>query len=134
VIVLRGTGPNRGKLGDGVADTDPQAVGVPPLEAVANNIDSELTAKIANEFVKQAKQLLAGQPKANCLTLRGFASKPSLPTYEEVYGLKAAAIAVYPMYKGLAQLVGMDVVGEAKTLDEQMAVLKENWSKYDFFF
>jgi 2,3-bisphosphoglycerate-independent phosphoglycerate mutase len=134
VIVLRGTGPNRGQLGDAVADTDPQVAGVPPLEAVPNNSESELTAKFANEFVKQAKQLLAGQPKANCLTLRGFASKPSLPTYEEVYGLRAAAIAVYPMYKGLAQLVGMEVVGHAKTLDEQMEVLRENWAKYDFFF
>ncbi|MCC6492830.1 MAG: 2,3-bisphosphoglycerate-independent phosphoglycerate mutase [Pirellulales bacterium] len=134
VVVLRGTGVNKGKLGDAVRDTDPQAVGVPPLAAKAANAESQVTAQIADEFVQQAKRLLAGQAKANCLTLRGFASKPSLPTYEEVYGLRAAAIAVYPMYKGLAQLVGMDVVGQAKTLEEQMAVLRENWSKYDFFF
>ncbi|RIK75411.1 MAG: phosphoglycerate mutase [Planctomycetota bacterium] len=134
VIVLRGTGPNKGKLGDAVHDTDPQATGVPPLAAKAANAESQATAQIADQFVKQAKELLAGQPKANCLTLRGFASKPSLPTYEQVYGLRAAAIAVYPMYKGLAQLVGMDVVGAAKTLDEQMDVLQQNWAKYDFFF
>ncbi len=42
-------------------------------------------------------------------------------SYEEVYGLRAAAIAVYPMYKGLARLVGMDIVGKAQTLAEQMA-------------
>ncbi len=134
VIVLRGTGPNQGKLGDFVHDTDPQVTGVPPLEAKAGNHESEPTAKILNEFIRQAKELLKGQPKANCATLRGVASKPHLPSYEEVYGLRAAAIAVYPMYKGLAQLVGMDVIGQAKTLDEQMEVLKENWSKYDFFF
>src|SRR5690606_21126306 len=96
--------------------------------------DSEKTAQMAAEFVKQAKTLLADQPKANCCTLRGFSAKPTPPSYEEVYGLKAAAIAVYPMYKGLARLVGMDIIGNAQTLDEQMAVLEENWSKYDFFF
>ena len=134
VIVLRGTGANAGKLGDHVHDTDPQAVGVPPLDPQATNPESFLTASVAKEFVAQARKLLAGEKKANCLTLRGFAAKPNLPSYEEVYGLRAAAIAVYPMYKGLAQLVGMDVVGHAHTLDEQMQVLEENWSKYDFFF
>ena len=129
VIVLRGVG-----LGGNVADTDPQATGVPPLEPRAINSGSEKTAQVAAEFVKQAKKLLAGQPKANCCTLRGFSAKPNPPSYEEVYGLKAAAIAVYPMYKGLARLVGMDIVGNAQTLDEQMAILEENWSKYDFFF
>jgi len=134
VVVLRGTGPNQARLGDFVHDTDPQITGVPPLEPEPGNAESQVTARIAKEFVRQARELLADQPKANCLTLRGFASKPNLPTYEEVYGLRAVAIAVYPMYKGLAQLVGMDIVGDAKTLDEQMHVLKENWNKYDFFF
>jgi 2,3-bisphosphoglycerate-independent phosphoglycerate mutase len=129
VVVFRGAG-----LGGHVADTDPQATGVPPLEPRATNPDSEKTAQIAAEFIKQAKKLLAGEKKANCCTLRGFSARPNPPSYEEVYGLKAAAIAVYPMYKGLARLVGMDIVGNAQTLDEQMAVLEENWAKYDFFF
>jgi 2,3-bisphosphoglycerate-independent phosphoglycerate mutase len=134
VVVLRGTGPLAGKLGDFVHDTDPQATGVPPLAAEAGNAESRPTADALNEFIRQARELLKGQPKANCATLRGVASKPSLPTYEEVYGLRAAAIAVYPMYKGLAQLVGMDVIVGAKTLDEQMDLLEKNWAKYDFFF
>jgi 2,3-bisphosphoglycerate-independent phosphoglycerate mutase len=129
VVVIRGEA-----LGDRVADTDPQATGVPPLDPVAYNEASEKTAEIAIEFLTQARKLLAGQPKANFLTLRGFAAKPALPPYAEVYGLKAAAIAVYPMYKGLARLVGMDVVGEATTLDEQMQILNDLWSDYDFFF
>ncbi len=66
--------------------------------------------------------------------MRGFASKPSLPSYQEVYGLRAAAIAVYPMYKGLARLVGMDVVGQATTLHEQIDQMKTSWEDYDFFF
>ena len=129
VVVFRGSG-----LSGNVADTDPQATGVPPLAAVARDAASEKTARICDDFVSQVKGLLADEPKANCCTLRGITGKPSIPTFEEVYGLKAAAIAVYPMYKGLASLVGMDIVGQAQTLDEQMAVLKENWDKYDFFF
>ncbi len=129
VVLFRGPG-----LQGHVKDTDPQKTGVPPLAAVSHDPGSEKTAEIANEFVKQATKLLAGQPKANGLTLRGFSGKPDLPTYEEVYGLRAAAIAVYPMYKGLARLVGMEIVGKAQTLQEQIDVLKANWSKYDFFF
>jgi 2,3-bisphosphoglycerate-independent phosphoglycerate mutase len=129
VVVFRAAG-----LGGDVADTDPQITGVPPLKPKAHNAASERTAEVAAEFVTQAQKLLAGEKKANGLTLRGFSGKPNLPSYDEVYGLKAAAIAVYPMYKGLARLVGMDIVGKAHTLDEQIDVLTENWSKYDFFF
>ncbi len=129
VVVLRGEG-----LRGQVNDTDPQQTGVPPLKPVARDTASERTAEVCDQFVKQANELLSGQAKANGCTLRGVAEKPELPSYEEVYGLRAAAIAVYPMYKGLARLVGMDVVGEANTLDDQMDVLAANWSAYDFFF
>ena len=129
VVVFRGPG-----LAGSVKDTDPQKTGVKPLAAVATDEASRKTAEIANEFVRQATQLLAGQPKASGLTLRGFSGRPALPTYEEVYGLKAAAIAVYPMYKGLAQLVGMQIVGKAQTLDQQLDVLEQNWKDFDFFF
>jgi 2,3-bisphosphoglycerate-independent phosphoglycerate mutase len=129
VVVFRGKG-----LGGHMHDTDPQRTGVPPLDPVPSNPDSAKTAEVARELVKQSCAILKGQAKANGLTLRGVSGKPNLPSYEEVYGLKAAAIAVYPMYKGLARLVGMDIVGKAQTLDEQMKVLEENWSKYDFFF
>src|SRR3954462_4393240 len=129
VVVLRGEG-----LHGDVQDTDPQITGVPPLDPVATDAASKKTAEIAKEFIRQARELLKGEAKANGLTLRGFSGKPKLPSYEEVYGLKAAAIAVYPMYKGLARLVGMDIVGKAQTLAEQMTVLEEHWQKYDFFF
>lgn len=129
VVVFRGEG-----LGGHVADTDPQATGVPPLDPVAHDSASEKTASVAKEFLRQARELLKDEPKANFHTMRGFASKPDLPSYQEVYGLRAAAIAVYPMYKGLARLVGMDIVGSATTLDEQVAVLEEKWNDYDFFF
>jgi 2,3-bisphosphoglycerate-independent phosphoglycerate mutase len=129
VVVFRGEG-----LGDGVLDTDPQEVGVPPLAPRAEDASSKRTAEVAAEFIKQANLLLKDQKKANGLTLRGFAAKPALPSFEEVYGLKAAAVAVYPMYKGLAHLVGMKIVGKAQTLGEQFEVLAQNWNDYDFFF
>lgn len=129
VVVLRGPG-----LGGNVKDTDPQAVGVPPLAPVAADTASQKTAQVAEEFLRQAKEILKGHPRANFHTMRGFASPPVMPGYEEVYGLRAAAIAVYPMYRGLASLVGMDIVGKATTLEEQMQVLKQHWNDYDFFF
>jgi 2,3-bisphosphoglycerate-independent phosphoglycerate mutase len=68
------------------------------------------------------------------ITLRGFSRRPKIPTMQEVYGLKPVALAVYPMYKGLARLVGMDIVDGLKTLDDQLAALEQSWPKYDFFF
>lgn len=129
VVVFRGEG-----LGGNVSDTDPQKTGVPALDPVGHDAASKKTAEIAKQFLAQAKVLLAKEKKANFHTMRGFACKPALPTYKEVYGLKAAAIAVYPMYKGLAKLVGMDVIGKASTLEEQMDVLEQSWKDYDFFF
>jgi 2,3-bisphosphoglycerate-independent phosphoglycerate mutase len=129
VVIFRGEG-----LGGNVADTDPQKTGVPPLAPVAHDPESQWTAEVAKQFVAAAGGLLAGEPKANGLTMRGFSAAPHLRGYEEVYGLKAAAIAVYPMYKGLAQLVGMEVVGHPATLAEEIDVLERAWRDYDFFF
>ncbi|HIQ20631.1 MAG TPA: phosphoglycerate mutase, partial [Planctomycetes bacterium] len=88
----------------------------------------------AREFIAQAAKILATENKANGLTMRGFSVLPKLPSYEELYGLRAAAIAVYPMYKGLAKLVGMTVVGRPSTLEEEIDVLQGVWDQYDFFF
>ena len=129
VVVFRGEG-----LGGNVADTDPQKIGVPPLDPQADDHDSQRTAEIARKFLAAAGELLAGESKANGLTMRGFSVKPHLPTYEQVYGVRAAAIAVYPMYKGLAQLVGMEIVGEPGSLEEEIDVLQKAWGDFDFFF
>jgi 2,3-bisphosphoglycerate-independent phosphoglycerate mutase len=129
VLVIRGEG-----LGDAVADTDPQRTGIPPLDPVWHDNNSKKTAEIALEFFNQAKKILADEPKANCLTLRGFAKKPHMPSYKEIYGLKAACIAVYPMYKGLASFAGMELVGKPVTLTEEIETLEKAWNDYDFFF
>lgn len=129
VIVFRAAG-----LQGDVEDTDPQKTGVPPLAAVARSDGSKRTAELANEFLKQAREILKNDAPANFLTLRGIDKLPHIPTFQEVYGLKAAAIAVYPMYRGLARLVSMDVLDAGQTLADQMFRLEAVWQDYDFFF
>jgi 2,3-bisphosphoglycerate-independent phosphoglycerate mutase len=129
VVVFRGE-----QLGDAVNDTDPQAVGVLPLKAEGADEPSKKTAQIVNQFVSQAAKVLADQAPLNQVTLRGFARYPKIGTMQEVYGLKSAAIAVYPMYKGLARLVGMDILEAGANLNDQIATLKKVWNDYDFFF
>jgi len=129
VVVFRGPG-----LDGAVADTDPQVVGAAPLDPAPLAPAARRTAEVAAEFIRQARAITASEPQANGLLLRGFAARPALPSYAELYGLRAAAIAVYPMYKGLARLAGMTVVGEPTTLAEQIEALAGCWSDYDFFF
>ena len=129
VIVFRAEG-----LGGDLHDTDPQKTGVPPLEPSAKAPGSEKTIEVAKEFLKQAREVLKDDFPANFLTLRGVAKMPAIPTFEEVYGVRAGAIAVYPMYRGLARLVSMDVLDAGQTLDDQCARLKAAWNDYDFFF
>lgn len=129
VIVFRAAG-----LGGDVADTDPQKTGVPALDPVGKDPASQKTAEVAKQFLAQAREVLKNDAPANFLTMRGIDKKPAVPPYSEVYGLKAAAIAVYPMYRGLARLVGMDVLDAGQTLNDQMDRLKAAWNDYDFFF
>lgn len=129
VVVFRGEG-----LSANIEDTDPQAVGVAPLPAVARDEDSRRTAEFADRFVAEARRVLHAEPDANGVTLRGFARYPNIATMQEVYGLRCACLAVYPMYKGLARLVGMDILDAGHSLDEQVETLERVWDQYDFFF
>ncbi len=128
MLVLRGDG-----LSGELSDTDPQRVGVKPLPISAGP-GAERTAELVERWVEEARQLLAGHYPANMVLLRGFSKLPSIPTMEEVYKLKAGAIATYPMYKGLAKLVGMDILPSGETLEEEIQALKSNWDNYDFFY
>jgi 2,3-bisphosphoglycerate-independent phosphoglycerate mutase len=128
VCVFRGDG-----LGDQVNDTDPQATGHKPLEACGTDASAN-TARAVNQFVAEAARVLKDDAPTNMVTLRGFARYPKIDTMQEVYGLKAVAIAIYPMYRGLARLVGMDVADAGATLADQIDTLKKVWGQYDFFF
>lgn len=128
-LVFRGEG-----LRPELNETDPQREGVAPLEIVATDPAAERTAALAREFVAQARRLLGDRDQANALTLRGWATPPSLPQFPELWKLRAAAVAVYPMYRGLARLVGMDVLPTGTTFESEIETLRANWDNYDFFF
>ncbi len=128
-LVLRGGG-----LAGDLNDTDPQATGVPPLPVTAQCPEEERTAELLNTFVAKAREMLTDQPKANAITLRGIAERTRIPTFGERFKLRAAAIAGYPMYRGVAGLVGMDVLPIASTPEAMATMLKENWNDYNFFF
>jgi len=120
---------------DQVNDTDPQATGVPPLKAEGKNPNAQKVAKVLNKLAEEIAQIIKDEPKANYLLFRGVAQKPDIEPFPEKFGLKAAAIAVYPMYKGLAKLVGMEEVNpKGETVADEIETLKEVWDKYDFFF
>jgi 2,3-bisphosphoglycerate-independent phosphoglycerate mutase len=117
-----------------VTESDPQQTGVTPEAITALSPEAERLAGVANQFVAQAKARLAGHHPANMVLLRGFSRQPGFPTMTEIYKLKPAAIAIYPMYRGLARLVGMEVVETGTTLEDEFATLKQNYANYDFFF
>jgi 2,3-bisphosphoglycerate-independent phosphoglycerate mutase len=129
-VIMRGEG-----LSPNIADTDPQQTGVPPLDATALDEASRRATDLFNQWIARAGEALASHSKANCLTLRGFSTDPNLPTFKDSYGLKAACISVYPMYKGVSKLVGMDIVqfsGEAP--EDEFAAASRAWNDHDFFF
>ncbi|MGD9117528.1 MAG: 2,3-bisphosphoglycerate-independent phosphoglycerate mutase [Dehalococcoidia bacterium] len=121
-------------LAPDVSDSDPQQLGVAPKAVTALSPKAKTMAAVANRFAEQAKAILAEYHPANMVLLRGFSQRPDLPTMPEVYKLKPAAITVYPMYRGLAKLLGMQVLDTGATTAEEMAALKANFDAYDFFF
>lgn len=129
LVVLRGEG-----LDSGLADTDPQVTGVPPVAPVALDPAAERTAALVAELDSQVRAVLSDQPKANGLLLRGFDMFREVPSFRDRYGLRAAAVAIYPMYRGIARLLGMDILGQPADLAEQLAILRDAWGDYDYFF
>ncbi len=131
VFVLRGEGLNAA-----VSDTDPQATGVAPLPAKALKPEAAYTADLINQWIDRAREVLKGQHPANMLTLRGFAMDPNLPKMRDVFKLKPACVAVYPMYKGVSKLVGMDVIqtGDHDSTEDEFRKVAEIWDQYDFVF
>jgi 2,3-bisphosphoglycerate-independent phosphoglycerate mutase len=123
-------------LSDALSDSDPQRVGLEPLpvEPTSDDPGAKKSAELANAFIEQADQILADHHPANTVLLRGFGMHPALPKFDEIYELHAAAIAGYPMYKGLAHLAGMKVLQEGEGTAGEFETLRNNWGSYDFFF
>jgi len=133
VLTLRGE-----DLSSELTDSDPQQMGLAPKKIEALSPQARRTAEIANEFVSQARGLLrsrvANIPSANMVIMRGFSQRPDIPSLPEIYKLKPAAIAVYPMYRGLARLVGMEVLLAGDNIADQLESLQQHYKDYDFFF
>lgn len=123
-------------LDGNLADTDPQVVGKAPLDVKALVQEAADTAVYVQRWINAAKEVLRNEHPANMITMRGFGQDPNLPKFQDLYRLKAACVAVYPMYKGVSRLVGMDVLPTDPDFSpaDEFAVVAENWGKYDFFF
>jgi 2,3-bisphosphoglycerate-independent phosphoglycerate mutase len=129
LVVLRGPG-----LDPRLSDTDPQQVGLAPLAARALDPEAKRTADLVAEVDTQIRRVLAEEPRANVVLFRGFDTHRELPSFETRFALRAAAVAIYPMYRGIARLLGMDVLGRPADLAEQLAILRDAWDDYDYFF
>lgn len=128
-LILRGEG-----LSGDLSETDPGLLGRPPAQAEAHIPAAQHTAELVNEFVAQAGSMLAHEHPANMVLLRGFAKHPGFPTFDQVYGLKAGAVAVYPMYRGLASLLGMQLLDTGPSIAEEFRTVADHWSDFNFFY
>ncbi len=129
VVVFRGEG-----LGANLPDTDPQKEGVFPIEPQGRDFKSRETARVVRAFLKKAREVLRDEPKANGILLRGFASRPKLEPFGQRYGLKALALASYPMYRGVTRLLGMDTPLDLQTFEDELAYLQDQGNDYDFVY
>jgi 2,3-bisphosphoglycerate-independent phosphoglycerate mutase len=129
VVLFRGE-----KLEEGLSETDPQEIGKPPLPVRAEAEHARHAAEVANLFVAEARKVLATERPANMVLLRGFSKYPKIMKLTEIYGVRAGVIAVYPMYRGLARLVGMEAVKAGDTVADEFAALEKHFSRFDFFF
>lgn len=133
-LILRGEG-----LEDGLTDTDPQTTGVPPKPVEATRPEARETAELVNKWLEKAWEVLAADARendhaANSCNLRGLSKEPGLPSLPDIYKIRCGAIATYPMYRGVAQLVGMDVLPTGDTIEDEVETLKKHWDEYDYFF
>jgi 2,3-bisphosphoglycerate-independent phosphoglycerate mutase len=129
-FVARGPG-----LEDALTESDPQRTGVPVLPVRGLRPGSDKAADLVNQFLGEARRRLADRSPANMIMLRGFAASPVLPSFLERYGLRAAAIAVQGMYRGVARLAGMQVLPlEGDSLANEFTALERHWGEFDFFY
>lgn len=129
LLVVRGS-----RLSAALTDSDPQTTGQPPRPVRPQQPEAAHTAELVNQFTAQAHRILANERPANAILLRGFAERPSLPSLTELYGLRPAAIAVYPVYHGLARLAGMTVLDTGTNFAAEVETLRKHRAEYDFFY
>jgi 2,3-bisphosphoglycerate-independent phosphoglycerate mutase len=121
-------------LSQDLTDADPQKENHPRAEARPLSSEAKSTARVVNGFLDRVTEILASQPKANAVLLRGFAQFPAIPTLQERFRLRPAAIANYPMYRGLAKLVGMEVLEVGPDTADLFSTLEHRYVDFDFFY
>jgi len=121
-------------LSDALSDADPQKEGKPPLPTTPQAPEAGTASAVVNRFLDDIAEVLKGEAKANAALLRGFSKFPSIPTMQELFKVRPAAIANYPMYKGLAKLLGMEVIGAGGETSDLFDALEKNWAEHDFFY
>jgi len=129
LLVLRAKG-----LDERIAETDPQKTGLPPLPPAALSSEANITAEILSELLNSAMRVLSDEKKANMLLLRGYAVYKKFPSIEVRFGMKSLAIASYPMYRGIARLLGMTIAPLTETIESEIEELRKSYADYDFFF
>ncbi|OGV69780.1 MAG: hypothetical protein A3K19_22315 [Lentisphaerae bacterium RIFOXYB12_FULL_65_16] len=129
VLVLRGEG-----LDDHIGETDPQAVGVEPLSPTRAPYDTSKTARMVGDIVNQVRQILSDESKANMILARGFAKAPNWPSFAERWKLNPAAVAGYPMYRGVARLLGMPIAATPTTAADVCAEAAKAMKNHTFVF
>src|SRR4030042_1209240 len=117
-----------------IKDTDPQKEGMMPVPVTPETPQAEQVTRIVEKLISNILDIIKNEPRANFILLRGFSQVPDIPHFEEVYGLKSLCIAVYPMYRGLARLIGMDAPVIEGDIKEEIDFLKKHYNNYDFFF
>jgi 2,3-bisphosphoglycerate-independent phosphoglycerate mutase len=128
LLVLRGDG-----LDARIKDLDPQRTGVAPLEPTATHPDAERTATVLRELDAAIREALVDQD-ADTVLFRGFDTLHELPSMQDVFGVRPATVATYPMYRGVAQLVGMEALPKVGSLSEQIEQMGRYWDDYDYLF
>lgn len=123
-----------GKGSDDIKDTDPQKEGNPPIPLTPGNPQAQRVAKVVKKLIDLVSEVIKDQKQANFVLLRGFSQVPDIPHFGDVYGLNSLAIAVYPMYRGLAKLIGMEAPELTGDVKDEIEFLRQNYDKYDFFF
>ena len=129
LLVFRGR-----DLNSEISDTDPQQTGKKSLEPESSSPEARKSIDAVNNFIDKAKAILSKQHPANMILLRGFAKLPQWPAFTDVFGLKAAAVAGYPMYRGLAKLLGMQILQTEPEIENELQTLTNHWSDFDFFY
>lgn len=129
LLALRGDG-----LREEILETDPQKTGILPYSPKALIPEAEETAVLLQELVNKSREVLSDEEKANMMLLRGYSRYRRYPSMGERFGLNALAIASYPMYRGIARLLGMVIGPQPSSIEEEFTVLRDQYDKYDFFF